>query len=342
MRTDPVFGHSRFPIDGVVALRSARSGLWAAVLIALAGCSPDYSPNTYSANAVQQANKVETAVVIGYREVAISANGTVGAVTGGAAGGILGAQAGPTNLQSALGAVGGSAAGSIVGTAIEHVTGDTTGWEYIVRKSNGDLLSVTQREPAPLPIGQRVLVITGNQARIIPDYSQPAEPAAKEAAKEPAPAAQPAPESRPATLPADLRGTEPPPAQPAPKPIVLPPTPAPEPVPAVEPNPAPAAEPDAVPSAAPAAAPENAPSVPEVPTGAPPPPPVLSEPPAPPPEPATTPDPPPAAGEAPAGDTPPGEAAPPPLQQQTRAVDVAPGFWEQFSRDIEERAPAPQ
>ena len=97
-------------------------------------------------------------------------------MTGGAAGGILGSQSGEIGLNSALGGVGGTLIGGVVGTSIEHITGDTTGWEYIVRKSNGDLLSVTQKEPTPLPIGQKVLVITGNQARIVPDYSASLDP----------------------------------------------------------------------------------------------------------------------------------------------------------------------
>lgn len=159
-------------------LRTIRLGVAAGVLAALAGCSPDYSPDTYSASAVQQANKVESAVVVGFREVKISANGTVGAVTGGAAGGILGAESSTLGFNSALGAVAGTAVGGVIGNSIEHATGDTTGWEYIVRKTNGDLLSLTQREPKPLPLGQRVLVITGSQARIVPDYSVPMSPPA--------------------------------------------------------------------------------------------------------------------------------------------------------------------
>jgi outer membrane lipoprotein SlyB len=147
-----------------------KFGLPLVALAAVTGCSPDYSPNTYNAAAVQQANKVDSAVVVGFRQVSISAAGTVGAVTGGAAGGILGAQVGPNNTASALGAVGGGIVGSLLGTSIEHATADTTGWEYIVQKPNGDLLSVTQREPQPIPLGQKVLVIAGSQARIIPDF----------------------------------------------------------------------------------------------------------------------------------------------------------------------------
>lgn len=148
-----------------------------AALWLLAGCAADYSPDTYSSSAVQQANKVEPGIVVGFREVKISASGTIGAVAGGAVGGVLGAQ---MTGDAALGtAVGGTVIGTLVGNTIEHSTSDTTGWEYIVRKPNGDMLSLTQREPKPLAIGQHVLVITGSQARVIPDYSVAIDPPAK-------------------------------------------------------------------------------------------------------------------------------------------------------------------
>jgi outer membrane lipoprotein SlyB len=174
-------------------------------LTLLAGCAADHSPDIYASNAVQQANKVDTGIVIGYREVRISANGTAGAVTGGAAGGVLGSQIGNSGFDQAMGGVAGSAIGGMLGSTIEHVTGDTTGWEYIVRKPNNDLLSVTQAEAKPIAIGQKVLVISGAQARIIPDYSVdlPVEPAA---ARQP-PVTTPAPPLTPvnAVVPAPER-----------------------------------------------------------------------------------------------------------------------------------------
>src|SRR5258708_15107783 len=71
---------------------------WSASLIvisvaALAGCGPDYSPNTYSSTAVQQANKVELGVIVGVRRIDIAAPGTTGAIAGAAAGGIAGSTA---------------------------------------------------------------------------------------------------------------------------------------------------------------------------------------------------------------------------------------------------------
>jgi len=150
------------------------------ITFALAGCAAPYSPNIYASNAVQLANKVEAGTVIGYRQVAISANGTIGTVTGGAAGGVLGAE----YANSALIAVGATAVGSILGNALDHATGDTTGWEYILRKPTGDMLSVTQREQKPLALGQKVLVIMGPQARVVPDYSMAPEPVVMAAVEE--------------------------------------------------------------------------------------------------------------------------------------------------------------
>jgi outer membrane lipoprotein SlyB len=142
------------------------------VLAGMSGCGPTYSPDTYASNAAQQANKVEQGVVVGVRNVAVSAAGTVGTVTGAAAGGIAGSQAvaGPVSAFTALG---GSLVGGIAGSTVEHITADTEAFEYIVRKPNGDLVSVTQKDKTPLALGQNVLVIAGTQARVVPDYTVP-------------------------------------------------------------------------------------------------------------------------------------------------------------------------
>lgn len=140
--------------------------------LTLAGCSPGYSPDTYATNAVQQANKVEPGVIAGVRPVKISAQGTVGGLAGAAAGGVAGSQIGPS-ATSAFTAIGGTLLGTLLGITAEHAVGDTDGFEYIVRKPNGDMVSVTQKDPSPLPVGQKVLVISGNQARIVPDYTVP-------------------------------------------------------------------------------------------------------------------------------------------------------------------------
>lgn len=152
----------------------------------LVGCGPDYSPNTYNAAAVQQANKVERGVVIGVRQIDVSAGGVVGAATGAAVGGVAGAQAPGGGVATALGAIGGGLVGGLLGNTVEHATDDTQAFEYIVRETANDLVSVTQKDVIPLKIGTKVLVIGGKQARIVPDYTvnpdaQTSGPAAKAA-----------------------------------------------------------------------------------------------------------------------------------------------------------------
>lgn len=158
----------------------------------LAACGQRYSPDTYATRAVQQANKVEQGTVIGRRDVKVTAEGSTGAASGAAAGGVLGAQTPGGGIFSALGGVGGALVGGLVGTAAEHAVVDTSAFEYVVRTGKGDLLSVTQKDTVPLAIGQKVLLIAGNQARVVPDYAaEPAATAARAAALPAAPSAPP-------------------------------------------------------------------------------------------------------------------------------------------------------
>jgi outer membrane lipoprotein SlyB len=156
---------------GMQLLRSALGFVTAGSLAILSGCAPSYSPNTYVASAAQQASKVERGVVIGVRQVNISADASLGTVTGAAAGGIAGSTVDDSGPVKALSALGGSVLGGLVGSGVQHAEGDTTAFEYIVRESDASLVSVTQRDKAPLPIGESVLVIAGKQARIVPDYT---------------------------------------------------------------------------------------------------------------------------------------------------------------------------
>lgn len=194
------------------------------VLLGVAGCGPSYSPDTYASNAVQQANKVEQGVVVGVRDVAVSASATVGTVTGAAAGGIAGSQVG-VGPTSAFASLGGALVGGIAGSSVEHATADTKAFEYIVRKPNGDLVSVTQKDKTPLALGQHVLVIAGNQARVVPDYTVPAELVQGKPAKPPEAARAAEPEAKPAdaapvaAVPVDEKPAEPAPPADAAKPV---------------------------------------------------------------------------------------------------------------------------
>ena len=228
----------------------------ACLVAVLAGCAPDISPDTYSGAAVQQVNKVDRGIVIGARKVDVSLGGATGALAGGAAGGAVGGAAGSQTpggaLGTALGAVGGSVIGGLVGAGVEHTVSDTSAYEYIVRKTNGDLVSVTQKDPTPLALGQHVLVIGGNQARLVPDYTvnldQKSEDKAAEKA-EPKSSGAATPAASAPAAPAASTPLAPPPAAPATAPaadaVSLPPASAPA---------APSQQPASPPSAPPPAA----------------------------------------------------------------------------------------
>jgi len=208
-----------------------------AAMLLLGGCGNDYSPDTYATRAVQQANRAEQGVVAGRRQVQVRADGSTGAATGAAAGGLAGSQVGQGGAAAAFGAIGGGLVGGLLGAAGERAAGDTTAIEYIVRKANGELWTVTQRDERPLEIGQRVLLIGGTQARIVPDYTVP-EPGPEPRLEPRAPAAVAAP-------PAEAAGSD---AVPPLPPIQSEPLPGP-----ASPEPARAAEPSepAAPSASP-------------------------------------------------------------------------------------------
>lgn len=176
----------------------------AAMLLALAllpaACGDRFSPDVYATRAVQQADKVEQGIIVGVRQVRVSAEGSTGAATGAAAGGVIGAQAPGAGIISALGGVGGALVGGLLGKGAEHTVVDTAAFEYIVRTSRNDLMRVTQQDREPLRRGQQVLLIMGSQARVVPDYTLPAEAAAA-----PRPGAGP--------------GQAPPPTEPPPAPV---------------------------------------------------------------------------------------------------------------------------
>jgi outer membrane lipoprotein SlyB len=165
-----IIGYHATKLEGACGLKH-RFLIPALVLASLSACGPNYTPDTYDSSAAQKENKVDQGTIVGVRPVGVSADSTAGTVTGAAAGGLAGAQVG-TGAATAFSALGGSVVGGIAGATVEHLAGDTKAYEYIVHKTvGGDLISVTQNDKTPLTIGQKVLVIAGNQARIVPDYT---------------------------------------------------------------------------------------------------------------------------------------------------------------------------
>ncbi|GGF25798.1 hypothetical protein GCM10011611_34840 [Aliidongia dinghuensis] len=157
----------------------ARSGCGLAlVALMLNACQNGYSPDHYSSASMQQASKVDRATVQSVRSVDVDGTAGAGALVGGAAGGIGGSSFG-SGGGSAAATLGGVLVGAAIGALVEKSATDTQAFEYIVQKQNGDLMSVTQKDAQPLAVGQKVMLIYGVKARLIPDTSNnpPAAPA---------------------------------------------------------------------------------------------------------------------------------------------------------------------
>jgi outer membrane lipoprotein SlyB len=124
------------------------------VLLALCllGCGSNPASGPQAANA-QQANRTDQGIIVGVRSASIAA---------------ATAQIG-TDPNSAFSALRGSLAFAPTTAVADHPASAARAYEYIVRKANAELVSVTQRDTVPLVLAQHVLVISGNQAHVVPD-----------------------------------------------------------------------------------------------------------------------------------------------------------------------------
>ena len=134
----------------------------------LAACGADLSSGTYSGGQVNTANKVVYGTIINKRTVTINNSSGVGGVAGAVAGGAVGSGIGGSFRANLLGGVGGVLAGALIGNAIDKSINTQQGYEYIIRVSKGNPIAVTQSHENNLPVGMRVMVIYGDQVRVVP------------------------------------------------------------------------------------------------------------------------------------------------------------------------------
>ncbi len=141
--------------------------------IAVAGCQPGPSANTYQRNQTMQAANVETGQIISFRVVRYSGTQSgVGAGAGAVAGGVTGSFLGGGARSNVLGAVGGAVLGGVAGSAAEEAITSGDAVEFIVRMDGGQTLAVVQQNEDNLAVGERVMVLRGAQTRIIRDTSR--------------------------------------------------------------------------------------------------------------------------------------------------------------------------
>jgi len=138
-------------------------------LILLGGCASNISSQSYEVGAVGHTSKVVPATVISARPVEVAGTKNIGTPIGAVAGGVAGSAIGGGARSNILGAIGGAVIGGIAGSAIESGVTKQTGIEYVVELKSGGLLTLVQGSDTVLGVGQRVLLIYGPPARLIPD-----------------------------------------------------------------------------------------------------------------------------------------------------------------------------
>jgi outer membrane lipoprotein SlyB len=139
------------------------------MVMALTGCAPNISANTYGSSEIGVASKVVPGVVISRRVVNIDNNSGAGGVAGTVAGAAAGSVVGGSPAANIVGAVGGAVVGGVLGNAADKSINHHTGVEYIIKQKNGEIISVTQAEDLQLVVSQRVLVVYGSKIRVIAD-----------------------------------------------------------------------------------------------------------------------------------------------------------------------------
>jgi len=147
---------------------------WSTIVFSVVGITgltacTKYSPDNYTSSDMQQVSKVDHAVVKSVRQVDVSDPSLgLGTAAGGVGGAVIGAQAG-SGKGAALAAVGGAVVGAVAGTVIEQKLSETTAFEYLLQKPNGEEVSLAQKQPTPFPVGTHVRIIYGVHARIVLD-----------------------------------------------------------------------------------------------------------------------------------------------------------------------------
>jgi outer membrane lipoprotein SlyB len=141
----------------------------AAALLLAAGCQTRESANVYSKHEAGREQLVRYATVDSVRKVVIQGSQSgVGAIAGGATGGIAGSTVGQ-GRGSAAAAVLGGVAGGVIGNTVEEKMTRKDAFEIVVKLDSGELRAIVQEADVAFQPGQRVkLVTSGGVTRVTP------------------------------------------------------------------------------------------------------------------------------------------------------------------------------
>jgi len=130
--------------------------------VVLTGCVSQKTGDVYTRDEALREQSVRRATVESVRPVKIEGTRSgVGAVAGGAVGGIAGSTVG-TGKTSSVAAVAGALGGGLAGHALEEGVTRKNGLEITVRLDNGEMRAIVQDDTDRFVTGQKVRLLTQN------------------------------------------------------------------------------------------------------------------------------------------------------------------------------------
>ena len=134
----------------------------------IVSCAKDINDNSYQMSSVGSADRVGQGIIISVRPVRIQGNSQTGALMGGLAGGAAASTIG-RGSGSVLASVGGALLGAFIGGVTQKELEEQQALQYIVRLTDGNMITVIQGMKNRLEVGQRVFVLYGQETHLIPD-----------------------------------------------------------------------------------------------------------------------------------------------------------------------------
>lgn len=139
-------------------------------LAMITACQSDIGSNQYSVGSVGRATSAAQCSVLSVRPVSVNNKNGMGTVIGSVAGGVAGYSIGSGSTAHNLGAIGGAVLGGIAGNAAQGALSSQSGYEYVVKLDDGQIMTLTQGTDTLLTPGQRCMLLFGNPSRLIGAY----------------------------------------------------------------------------------------------------------------------------------------------------------------------------
>lgn len=126
--------------------------------VLLSACGIGNTNTTYQSYQVGSQGVIEKGRIIEMTPVQIAGNSGVGTLAGAGIGAAAGSMLGGNTAINIIGGIAGAVVGGVAGSATEKAITKDQAYEFVIEKSNGQLISVVQSNELNLRPGDNVLI----------------------------------------------------------------------------------------------------------------------------------------------------------------------------------------